>query len=167
MVVLETQGVLLPETARSLLLHKGKETLREVSGVPKVGFSLGFPRHGQWSGAKTTLFISMTKVSTPSLSRPTLSAPWWALFSGPTGQLPGVQTDGSDTCLLTGVVPSSLVGRVNPEKRSYQVPCDVTFYLGILKLENCRYYKAFGVYLGKKWRIFTSFFRMKVIGGTC
>lgn len=165
MVVLETRGVLLPEAASSLLLHKGK-TVREVSGVPKVGFSLGFPRHGQWSGAKTTLFISMTRVSTPFPLK-TNFAPWWALFSGPTGQLPGAQTDGSDTCLLAGVVPSSLVGRANPEKLLYQVPCDVTFYLGILKLENCRYYKAFGIYLGKKWRIFISFFMMKVIGGTC
>lgn len=34
MVVLETQGVLLPEAARSLLLHKGKETVQEDAGCP-------------------------------------------------------------------------------------------------------------------------------------
>lgn len=56
MAVLETQGVLLPETA-------GKETAQEDSGRPKSGVFLR-ASHMDRSGAKTTLFISITRVST-------------------------------------------------------------------------------------------------------
>lgn len=156
-------GHLLPETA-------GKETVQEYSGHPESGGFL-WASHIMDRGQVLRPHCSSSSQGfpPPSLSRLTLSAPWWAgTLLWPHKSAPRVQADGSDTCLMTGVVPSSFVGPANPEKLLHKVSCDFTFYLWILKSENCWILQnILHLLKEKKRRIFTFFFIIKVIAGTC